>query len=629
MAETPEYFDNVTIGQYAMTGVPLKVYVGGVYLMITDPDDVENPLMGFGMMPNGEMEKFDYKQVEHLLVSGNVIDIETYKKAMEDDEKEEEGEEKEEEGEDKEAPGEDLSKDDDKEEEGGDDKEEESENPFESVMPSLASLVEITKDVKKAREKALDAEEKALKDKRKALDDEPITESQKYDLEAAVKSIRDYNRGSYRDDMEELAEDILKNLGFDVTRDNIDATVEHLMMSADGDDIPEDTEMVRELYPMLESVNEKKGSVDESVIGDILIIADENNTYEAFTAELVRQKYVMPNELKDPTMEQELRAMYDSIHESVSLKSLLPVSESYMGNKGDEVMITNTKKPIGNIPGNWVLEKPDGSAMVDMFFDSEEAAKKYAKGKGLKLVPGVNEARKPRGYYEKKFKHLKKKPKYKKGDEVVYVQDLGGPDELSPETSRVRKVSKGLAGFKYDLTNFIQTNDSEILGLAESVNEGKFPNSFIVNDILHYSPMIDGKPKKLYKGTYKLKNDKGDTAVYFNQAFKSEIEIDNDDIFNFKRLKSNFKVVESVNEDHMGAPYEYDNISEPYSIKVGDMVKNTNPSCPHNGSQGMVRKVITMPNDIGKLIKYVVMNQGDTYQAGDLLTKTPDQLELM
>ena len=78
--------------------------------------------------------------------------------------------------------------------------------------------------------------------------------------------------------------------------------------------------------------------------------------------------------------------------------------------------------------------------------------------------------------------------------------------------------------------------------LNESINEGKFPDSFTVKDILHYTPEIDGKPKKLYKGTYKLKNDKGDTAVYFNQAFKSEIEIDNDDIFNFKRLKSNFKV---------------------------------------------------------------------------------------
>ena len=47
MPETPEFFDNVTIGQYAMTGVPLKVYVNGQYLTITDPDDVENPLIGY------------------------------------------------------------------------------------------------------------------------------------------------------------------------------------------------------------------------------------------------------------------------------------------------------------------------------------------------------------------------------------------------------------------------------------------------------------------------------------------------------------------------------------------------------------------------------------------------------
>jgi hypothetical protein len=72
-------------------------------------------------------------------------------------------------------------------------------------------------------------------------------------------------------------------------------------------------------------------------------------------------------------------------------KDYLGYSEPYMGNKGDEVMITNTKKPDGDIPGNWVLEKPDGSAMVDMFFDSKEAARKYAKGKELKLVPGFKE----------------------------------------------------------------------------------------------------------------------------------------------------------------------------------------------------------------------------------------------
>ena len=75
--------------------------------------------------------------------------------------------------------------------------------------------------------------------------------------------------------------------------------------------------------------------------------------------------------------------------------------------------------------------------------------------------------------------------------------------------------------------------------------ENTFPDSFTVKDTLHYTPEIDGKPKKLLKGTYFLRNTQGDTAVYFNQAFKSEVEIDNDDIFNFKRLKSNIKIDEA------------------------------------------------------------------------------------
>ena len=81
--------------------------------------------------------------------------------------------------------------------------------------------------------------------------------------------------------------------------------------------------------------------------------------------------------------------------------------------------------------------------------------------------------------------------------------------------------------------------------------ENTFPDSFTVKDTLHYTPEIDGKPKKLLKGTYFLRNSQGDTAVYFNQAFKSEVEIDNDDIFNFKRLKSNIKIDEGF-KDYLG-----------------------------------------------------------------------------
>jgi len=592
MAETPEYFDNVTVGQYAMTGIPLKVYVGGQYLTITDPDDVENPLIGFGMLSNGEMIQFDYKQVEHLLVSGNVVDLETYKKAMEDDDKEEEGEEEEGEEEDSEKDDEEGEEG----EEGGDDEEEESEeekddeeggaNPFESVMPSLASLVEITKDVKKAREKALDAEEDAIKDKRKALDDEPITdgvveargrageELSMISKSRAKASLRQIKKGKRDDGMgkfdaklygvdasgeeheitdedeiniykkfglraieESVNEMKMVHKGKDITKhvlaymekkitkaefekltglkkDKLKVNESNLGLKAgmkitiENDD--EDGDFKAGEYDVISAkkfgnitlsgmgqkklelssgalkqagftINESK--VNESVIADILIIADENNTYEAFTAELVNQKYLMPDELQDPETKEWLETTYAQVHESISLKSLATVNEA---------------------------------------------------------------------------------TEFKKGDEVKYIGRTSVFNDLDPK---------------------------EVYVVSDVVKDGKGGFTIVLNP-------SERTPYSTYKG--------GDTV-------KPE----------------DLELAESVNEDHMGAPYEYDNISEPYSIKVGDMVKNTNPSCPHNGSQGMVKKVIPMPNDVGDLIKYIVMNQGDTYQAGDVLTKTPDQLEVM
>ena len=82
MAEMPEFFDNITIGSFVLTGVPVKVYVDGVYLTITDPDDIEDTIYGFGIDESGEVHNFDYRMVDHLLIAGQHLDLETYKKAM-------------------------------------------------------------------------------------------------------------------------------------------------------------------------------------------------------------------------------------------------------------------------------------------------------------------------------------------------------------------------------------------------------------------------------------------------------------------------------------------------------------------------------------------------------------------
>ena len=75
-------FNNVVIGQFVLTRIPIRVYVNNRYLKITSTDDVQDPLIGFGMDENGDMIQFSYPEVEFLSVQGNKVDIETYNKGM-------------------------------------------------------------------------------------------------------------------------------------------------------------------------------------------------------------------------------------------------------------------------------------------------------------------------------------------------------------------------------------------------------------------------------------------------------------------------------------------------------------------------------------------------------------------
>lgn len=72
-------------------------------------------------------------------------------------------------------------------------------------------------------------------------------------------------------------------------------------------------------------------------------------------------------------------------------------------------------------------------------------------------------------------------------------------------------------------------------------------------------------------------------------------------------------------------------------FKKGDTVKNVNPDCEHNGSEGVVVDIKKLPekdsnkvksnhNTPGEVVKYKVKNNGKTYESGDELTKTKEQL---
>lgn len=79
---------------------------------------------------------------------------------------------------------------------------------------------------------------------------------------------------------------------------------------------------------------------------------------------------------------------------------------------------------------------------------------------------------------------------------------------------------------------------------------------------------------------------------------------------------------------------------------MGDVVENVNPDCDHYGSQGeiiAVRKIMGMRKpfasesealneeelEAGCVFAYKTINEGMNWMKGDVLEKTPDQLELM
>ena len=64
-------------------------------------------------------------------------------------------------------------------------------------------------------------------------------------------------------------------------------------------------------------------------------------------------------------------------------------------------------------------------------------------------------------------------------------------------------------------------------------------------------------------------------------------------------------------------------------FQVGDKVKNINAMCKHYGSEGVVKEIRELPQDMGYAVVYECTNDGPTWKMGDMLGKTEIQLKKM
>ena len=72
---------------------------------------------------------------------------------------------------------------------------------------------------------------------------------------------------------------------------------------------------------------------------------------------------------------------------------------------------------------------------------------------------------------------------------------------------------------------------------------------------------------------------------------------------------------------------EMEEVKSSTMFKVGDKVKNINAQCKHYGSEGMVKEIRELPENMGYAIVYECTNDGPNWKKGDFLGKTEIQLK--
>ena len=87
-------------------------------------------------------------------------------------------------------------------------------------------------------------------------------------------------------------------------------------------------------------------------------------------------------------------------------------------------------------------------------------------------------------------------------------------------------------------------------------------------------------------------------------------------------------------EDYLFAVYNYLVYSQKAEedknvIEAGMRILNINASCKHHNSEGIIKEIKDLPDNMGKIIAYEVINDGANFKKGDILTKTIDQIKIL
>jgi len=117
------------------------------------------------------------------------------------------------------------------------------------------------------------------------------------------------------------------------------------------------------------------------------------------------------------------------------------------------------------------------------------------------------------------------------------------------------------------------------------------------------------------------------------QHSKNVIEKLNDPMVKENLTEPFLQQMAALAEDYMITIHNYvmfnkenEESSASMTFKVGDKVKNVNAECKHYGSEGIVKEIRDLPEDMGYAVVYECTNDGSSWKKGDMIGKTEIQL---
>jgi hypothetical protein len=170
-------------------------------------------------------------------------------------------------------------------------------------------------------------------------------------------------------------------------------------------------------------------------------------------------------------------------------------------------------------------------------------------------------------------------------------------------------------------TEFEQAQLLKIEPLLAQVEEIEDPADELEDYKEDFYGMIVGSINSIYQHSKNILDKLNDPMVKENltEPFLQQMAALAED---YMITIHNYVMFNKENEE----PEDMEESEASMMFKIGDKVRNVNAECKHYGSEGIVKEIRDLPEDMGYAVMYECTNDGSSWKKGDMLGKTEIQL---